>query len=101
MSLEQVIEASTIKAANAIKLEGIGTLEVGAHGDIATWTIDEGDFTFADVAMNVRKGNQLLVNQATFIAGELLPHMEERPLHKWAGLPDHQRGQVIPVRPVQ
>jgi dihydroorotase len=101
MTLEQVIEAATIKAAKAIKLDGIGTLDVGAHGDVATWTIDEGEFTFSDVHMNVRTGNQLLVNQATFIAGERLPIVEERPLHKWATLPAHQQGKVIPVRSVQ
>lgn len=100
MSLEQVIEAASIKAAKAVNLEGLGTLEVGAHGDISTWTIDEGEFTFSDVHMNIRKGNQLLVNQATFIGGELLPHAPERPLHKFAEIPAHQRDKVIPVRQV-
>jgi dihydroorotase len=100
MTLEQVIEASTIKAAKAVNLEGLGTLEVGAHGDVATWVIEDGEFTFSDVHMNIRKGNQLLVNQATFIAGERLPIVPERPLHKWAAIPDHQKGKVIPVRSV-
>ena len=100
LSLDQIFEAATIKAARAVRLEGVGTLEVGAHGDIATWTIDEGEFTFSDVHMNIRKGNQLLVNQATFIGGELLPRVAERPLHKFATLPAHQADKVIPVRAI-
>ena len=100
LSLDQIFEAATIKAARAVRLEGVGTLDVGAHGDIATWTIDEVEFTFSDVHMNIRKGNQLLVNQATFIGGELLPRVAERPLHKFATLPAHQADKVIPVRAI-
>jgi dihydroorotase len=100
MSLYDVFACATSKAAAAMRMPELGTLAVGSNADIATWTIDEGDFTFQDIFMNVRKGSKLLVNQATFIGGERLPVVDEPPLQPWAKLPDHQRGKVIPVRPV-
>jgi dihydroorotase len=100
MSLEDVIACATVKAAAAMRCPELGTLAPGSHADIACWTIDEGDFTFQDIFMNVRKGSKLLVNQATIIGGERLPVVDEPPLQPWAKLPDHQRGKVIPVRPI-
>jgi dihydroorotase len=100
MSFEEIIAATTIKPANAMRKPELGTLAVGSAADIATWTIEDGDFTFQDVFMNERKGDKLVVNQATIVNGEVLPRVAERPIHKWATLPDHQRGKVLPVRPV-
>jgi dihydroorotase len=100
MTFEQIIASATVKAAAAMRTPDLGSLAVGSHADIATWTIENGDFTFQDVFMNERKGDKLIVNQATIVGGEVLPRTEERPLHKWASLPEHQRGKVLPVRPV-
>ena len=100
MTLEQVIACATVNAAKAIHLKGIGTLAVGAPADIATFVVDEGDFTFQDVHMNVRKGRKLLVNKMTMVDGAVLPQAEDLPLQPWSALPEHQRGKVIPVRPV-
>ena len=100
MTIEQVIACASTNAAKAIRLKGIGTLDEGAPADIATFVIEDGDFTFQDVQMNVRKGKQLLVNKLTMVDGEVLEHAEEKPLMPWAALPEHQRGKVIPVRQV-
>ncbi len=80
MTIEQVIACATVNAANAIRNDVLGRLDIGAPADIATFVIDEGDFTFQDVFMNVRKGNQLLVNKMTMIDGEVLPIVDELPL---------------------
>jgi dihydroorotase len=100
MSFEEIIAATTVKPAAAMRKPELGTLAVGSAADIATWTIESGDFTFQDVFMNERKGDKLIVNQATIVGGELLPRVAERPIHKWAALPEHQRGKVLPVRAV-
>jgi len=100
MTLDQVIEAASTKPAKAMRKPELGTLAVGSAADIATWTIEEGDFTFQDIFMNTRTGNQLLVNQATIVDGCLLPRTEEEPLQPWAKLPEHQYGKVIPVRAI-
>jgi dihydroorotase len=100
MSFEEIVAATTVKPAAAMRTPELGSLAVGSLADIATWTIESGDFTFQDVFMNERKSDKLIVNQATFVGGELLPRVEERPLHKWASLPEHQRGKVLPVRAV-
>ncbi len=100
MSIEQVIACATVNAARAIRNTELGTLGVGAPADIATFTLEDGDFTFQDVFMNERKGSQLLVNTMTMVGGEVLPIVEEPPLQPWAKLPAHQQGKVIPVRPV-
>ena len=100
MSIDQIIEAASTKAAKAMRRPELGSLAVGSAADIATWTIEDGDFTFQDIFMNVRKGDKLLVNEATIIDGELLDRVEEEPIQPWAALPEHQRGKVIPVRPI-
>lgn len=100
MSFEEIIAAATVKPAAAMRKPELGSLAVGSVADIATWTIEDGEFTFQDVFMNERKGDKLIVNQATIVNGELLPRVAERPIHKWAALPEHQRGKVLPVRAV-
>src|SRR4051812_3234961 len=100
MTIDQVIRCATTNAANAIHLKDAGTLTVGAPADVATFVIEEGNYTFQDVIMNERKGSTLLVNKMTMIDGDVLPVVEDGPLPPWASLPDHQRGKVIPIRSV-
>jgi dihydroorotase len=100
MSLPDVIERATSRPAAAIRRPDLGSLKPGSAADVAIFTIEVGDFTFQDIFMNTRKGNQLLVNTATLIDGELLPRIEAEPLQPWADMPEWQQGKVIPVRPV-
>jgi dihydroorotase len=100
MTIEQVIACATVNAAKAIRLPELGTLCIGAPADVATFRLDEGEFTFQDVQMNQRSGDKLLVNTMTMVDGDVLPVVEEKPLQPWAKLPAHQAGKVIPVRPV-
>jgi dihydroorotase len=70
MTVEQVIERSTIRPAKAIRRSDIGTLSEGAVADIAVIALDRGKFAFLDsghgkltadkrlrCAMTVRNGN--------------------------------------------
>ena len=98
MTIEQVIACATVNAAEAMRRCDLGTLTVGSVADVATFRLDEGRFTFQDIHLNERKGNQLLVNTMTMIDGEVLPIVDEPPLQPWAKLPAHQAGKVIPVR---
>jgi dihydroorotase len=100
MTIEQVFACATTNAAKAIRRDDLGSLSVGSVADVATFRIDEGDFTFQDVRMSVRKGNKLLVNTMTMIDGCVLPQAEELPLQPWSKLPAHQAGKIIPVRQV-
>ncbi|MCC6674823.1 MAG: amidohydrolase/deacetylase family metallohydrolase, partial [Thermomicrobiales bacterium] len=66
MTIEQVIERATANAAKAIRLDHLGSLKPGSVADIAIFHLEDGDYTFQDIFMNEQKGNQLLVNDATF-----------------------------------
>jgi dihydroorotase len=100
MSLPDVIERATTRPAAAMRRPDLGTLRPGSAADVALFRIEAGDFAFQDIFMNVRKGNQLLVNTVTMIDGEALPRVETDPLQPWAELPEWQSGKVLPVRPV-
>jgi dihydroorotase len=91
MTLPQVIACATINAARAVHLDHVGTLAIGNPADVALFRIDDGDHTFYDVKMDARRGRKQLVNTMTLIDGQVLPLMEERPLHFWATLPEAQR----------
>ncbi|TVR74277.1 MAG: amidohydrolase/deacetylase family metallohydrolase [Sphaerobacteraceae bacterium] len=93
MSLSDVIERATIKPAQAIRLEGTGTLAIGNQADIALFRLEDGDYTFYDAQMNPREGGKRLISTKTLIDGEVLPELPERELHLWAGLPEHQAGK--------
>jgi dihydroorotase len=56
MSLEQIVAATTHKAAAAIGKEAtLGSLRIGMAGDATVLNLQEGDFAFDDRAGNVIK----------------------------------------------
>ena len=91
MSLPDVIERATARPAAAMRRPDLGTLTPGSPADLALFRIEEGEFTFHDVAMTARTGTARLVNTLTLIDGAPLARLPERPLAPWADLPDHQR----------
>ena len=92
LSLEDVIDAATVRAAEAMGLgEEIGTLRVGALADVALFRIVEGDFPFYDVHMNQRNGKQLLRNTMTIINGRELPRSADGPTAPWIELSESQQ----------
>ena len=80
--------------------DGDYRLRPGSPADLALFQIEQGDFTFQDVLMAERKATQRLVSISTLVDGVPLPRVPERPLQPWAGLPERQRGNVIPLVPV-
>ena len=91
MSLPDVIERATARPAAAMRRPDLGTLTPGSPADLALFRIEEGEFTFHDVAMTARTGTARLVNTLTLIDGAPLARLPERPLAPWADLPEHQR----------
>lgn len=92
LSLPDVIARATVRPAAVIDRPDLGTLAIGSPADVAVFRLDEGDFTFYDVAMQPRSGSRLLVNTATYIGGHLLPREEERPPAPWVAV-DFDAGQ--------
>jgi dihydroorotase len=97
MSLPDVIERATSRAAAAMRRPDLGTLRPGSAADIALFRLEEGEHTFHDIHMNARTGGQRLISTQTLIDGEVLPRLPERELAPWAVLPDHQRIVLQPV----
>ncbi len=91
MSLPDVIERATARPAAAMRRPDLGTLTPGSSADLALFRIEEGEFTFHDVARTARTGTTRLVNTLTLIDGAPLARLPERPLAPWADLPEHQR----------
>lgn len=93
LTLPQVIERATSRAAQAMNRPDLGSLKPGSLADVALFRIDEGDYTFYDIQMNPRKGTKLLVNTLTMIGGETLPRTPEKERMMWATLPPMQEGK--------
>jgi dihydroorotase len=93
LSLPEVIERATSKAAQAMRRPDLGSLKPGSLADVALFRIDEGDYTFYDIQMSPRKGTKLLVNTLTMIGGEVLPRTPEKERMIWATLPPVQEGK--------
>lgn len=73
LSLEEVIRASTTTPAEVIKKqEYIGTLKVGACGDVAIFKLEEGKFPLFDVAGEGRISRQRLVTVRVIRNGEVV-----------------------------
>jgi dihydroorotase len=69
-SLEQVVTMATIAPAKIInRAPKIGTLQIGAPGDVAIMDVVEGPVTFVDTRNNKRDGKVLLKPVQTVING--------------------------------
>ena len=93
MSLAEVIERATSRPARAMRRPDLGSLKPGSLADVALFRVDEGDYTFYDVAMSPRKGTKLLVNTLTMLGGETMPRLPEKERMVWATLPPVQEGK--------
>lgn len=89
-TVEQVIEATTIRPAQVLGLDA-GTLAVGVPADIAVFEIDKGRFELVDTLGQRRLATQRLRNLATFVAGKPLPAKVPGPPPPWIRLTPAQR----------
>lgn len=73
MNLPEVVEAATSRPAQALRRCGeLGTLAVGAEGDVALWKLEEGEFEFYDAQGNRRVGKKRLANTLTIKGGKVM-----------------------------
>jgi dihydroorotase len=72
LTLEQVIERSTLNPARALRLKGVGTLREGGEADIAVLKLETGRFAFLDSGFGKHYGDQLLRCALTVRAGKVV-----------------------------
>jgi dihydroorotase len=69
-TLEQVVAMATVNPAKVInRAPKLGTLQVGAPGDVAIMELVEGDVSFVDTRNNTRAGSSYLKPVQTVTAG--------------------------------
>jgi dihydroorotase len=69
-TLEQVVAMATINPAKVInRMPKLGTLQIGAPGDVAIMELVEGDVAFVDTRNNARNGRAYLKPVQTVTAG--------------------------------
>ena len=68
--LPEVIAASTINAAMAIKRPGLGSLKVGSEGDATLLRLEEGRFDYVDTTGEHLEGRQRLTSRGVVLAGK-------------------------------
>lgn len=92
LPLGQVVAAATSAPARALGLPaGTGTLAAGAPADLAVFAVERGGFPLADAHGQLRIGPMRLRNEATYLAGRLLPPSLPAPPQPWVPLTAAQR----------
>ncbi|MEU7820144.1 amidohydrolase/deacetylase family metallohydrolase [Catellatospora sp. NPDC049133] len=92
LPLKQAVAAATCAPARALGLPvGTGTLAVGAPADLAVFAVEQGRFPLADVHGQLRSAPMRLRNEATYVAGRLLPPSLPGPPPPWIPLTAAQR----------
>ena len=80
MSLDDVIACATSRPAQFLGLQReIGTLQPGACADVAVYDLASEPVDFYDAQWQVRRGDRVLRNRATFVGGRRLQRREDDP----------------------
>jgi dihydroorotase len=69
MPLTEVIAASTVNAAMALKRPELGSLKPGSVGDATVIAIREGQFDYVDVVGEHLTGNRKIASEGVVIGG--------------------------------
>ncbi|MGI5183640.1 amidohydrolase family protein [Dactylosporangium sp. CA-152071] len=93
LPLAEVVAAATSRPAAALGLPG-GTLTVGAPADLAIWDVRDEPFTVVDAHQQRRTSPVRLVNEATYVAGRLLPARLPADPPPWVPLTAAQRSAL-------
>ena len=70
MSLNEVIAASTVNAAVALRRMEYGSLKVGSLGDATVLAVKEGEFDYVDVRGEHMSGRQRILSEGVVLRGE-------------------------------
>ncbi len=70
MPLSNVIKASTVNAAMAMRRPELGSLKPGSAGDATILTIKEGKFDYHDVTGEKLEGRQRIVSEGVVVGGK-------------------------------
>jgi dihydroorotase len=70
MPLDEVIAASTVAAAEALRRPELGTLRPGSVGDATVLDLRAGEFAYEDVLGEVMTGEQRIVSEGVVVAGQ-------------------------------
>lgn len=83
MSIQDVIDRTTLKPAKVINREELGNLSVGADADIAVFKIVKGKFGFQDAYGKKFDGTMRLQNELTFRAGKVVWNLNGMGAEMW------------------
>jgi dihydroorotase len=72
LSLDDVVQRTTVNAARAIKQDGLGHLSVGATADVAVLRLERGSFGFIDASGARLGGTQRLACELTMRDGKVV-----------------------------
>ena len=73
MSFDEVLKCSTVNPARVVTpLPKLGTLQVGAPGDVALLSVDDGEFELIDAQRNKVTAKQRIVSHLTICKGKRL-----------------------------
>ena len=70
MSLTQVVAASTVNAAVALRRTEYGSLKVGSLGDATVIAVKQGEFDYVDVLGEHMTGRQRLLSEGVVLRGK-------------------------------
>jgi dihydroorotase len=73
MSLADLVERATIRAARAVRRRDLGVLEAGGVGDASVLRIEEGECTYVDSTGEKMSSNRRLVCEGCVMAGTFVP----------------------------
>jgi dihydroorotase len=93
LPLPGVIAAATVRPAQALGLPS-GTLAAGAPADIAVFSVEHQPFEVVDAHLKPRTAPLRLTNEATYLAGRLLPAQVPPPPPPWIAVTPAQRAAL-------
>lgn len=70
MSLSDVIKASTVNAATALRRPELGSLKPGSAGDATILSVKDGTFDYVDVVGEHLEGRQRIVSEGVVVGGK-------------------------------
>ena len=82
MPLNDVIAATTVNAAMALKRPELGSLKPGSVGDATILSVAKGEFDYVDVVGEHMNGDKRIVSDAVVLAGRWWHPQEEGAFRK-------------------